>query len=68
MTEIDDKLRALLKLPEGVVLSDEERAKALGKAKGDAAKAEIIKGTTERDTAILEREKDKKPRKFGGMR
>jgi len=67
MSEIDDKLRALLKLPEGVVLSDEERAKALGKAKGDAAKAEIIKGTTERDTEILKRERDKPVRKFGGL-
>lgn len=68
MSENDDRLRALLKLPEGVVLSDEERAKALTKAKGDAAKAELVKGGAERDQALAERQKDRQPRKFGGMR
>lgn len=61
MSENDDRLRALLKLPEGVVLSDEERVQAVAKAPaGERAKL--------RDEVANNTPSPRQPRKFGGMR
>ena len=65
MHDIDDRLRALLKLPEGTVLSDEERALGLAK---------VPKTQRERAEAEIDNMRfdiDRRPRvgrKFGGVR
>lgn len=67
MSEIDDQVRALLKLPAGVVLSDEERSRALDLTDDDRFKASIIKDRVQRDMAAMKRNPSG-PRKFGGIR
>lgn len=66
MSDIDDHVRALLKLPTGVVLSDEERSRALDLTDDDRLKASIIKDRVQRDMAAMKRNSG--PRKFGGVR
>lgn len=70
MADPVDRLRRVLKLPEGVLMTDEEMDRAVGKApkaQRDALRSELIRYRADRDTQIAEREKAKKPRRFGGL-